>query len=549
MIIGLDLDNTLVSYEAAFLAASKSFKESLPSTLKTKNQIRDFIRKLPNGEHSWQKLQGLTYGNYVLSHASLYPGVKRFLWRCKQRGYRVKIVSHKTKYGHYDIKNIPLRQVALDFLSEQGLLNSENPLIQDVVFMSTREEKVECIRGQYFDWFVDDLPSVINDLNGVSGLNTILFDSIIKQTDNVLVDTESTVVASDWQQIDTMINKDWTISEVHELLQQVFKLKVADIDKVSVGGNAAVFRLTLPDNTFKKLKIYPVDINHDRLRSEYMATKYLSELGCKNIPLPFAQNTELGIGIYEWVEGEPVISPDQEDLESSLELLESLHSKRDASQFSNMPLASAACLSGDDIEKQINHRLNHFELAKGQYPELNGFLLEEFIPTFKKLLSWAKDNWPEGTDFSTPIPRAEQTLSPSDFGFHNAIRQKDNSLVFIDFEYFGWDDPVKLISDFTFHQGMNLTKEQKSIWQKEALKIYGEKLSERLWLCRPLYGLIWCLIILNDYRQDIWHRRLLADETREISKAKILDRQMLKAKNLLQDIRLNYIETLTEYSH
>ena len=38
-------------------------------------------------------------------------------------------------------------------------------------------------------------------------------------------------------------------------------------------------------------------------------------------------------------------------------------------------------------------------------------------------------------------------MSPSDFGFHNVIK-KDDFLYFIDFEYAGLDDPVKLICDF-----------------------------------------------------------------------------------------------------
>ena len=51
---------------------------------------------------------------------------------------------------------------------------------------------------------------------------------------------------------------------------------------------------------------------------------------------------------------------------------------------------------------------------------------------------------------------AHRALSPSDFGLHNALRTKDGQLRFIDFEYFGWDDPVKLVSDTAIQPGSSL---------------------------------------------------------------------------------------------
>lgn len=45
----------------------------------------------------------------------------------------------------------------------------------------------------------------------------------------------------------------------------------------------------------------------------------------------------------------------------------------------------------------------------------------------------------------------ERCVSPSDFGFHNAIRTK-TGIKFIDFEFAGWDDPAKLCVDFVLQQ-------------------------------------------------------------------------------------------------
>jgi len=46
------------------------------------------------------------------------------------------------------------------------------------------------------------------------------------------------------------------------------------------------------------------------------------------------------------------------------------------------------------------------------------------------------------------LPADETCLSPSDFGFHNALVDPSGALSFLDFEYAGRDDPAKPVSDF-----------------------------------------------------------------------------------------------------
>jgi thiamine kinase-like enzyme len=51
-------------------------------------------------------------------------------------------------------------------------------------------------------------------------------------------------------------------------------------------------------------------------------------------------------------------------------------------------------------------------------------------------------------------------VSPSDLGFHNILKYK-KKLYFYDFEYAGLDDPIKLICDFFWHPGNNMSKKLK----------------------------------------------------------------------------------------
>ena len=50
--------------------------------------------------------------------------------------------------------------------------------------------------------------------------------------------------------------------------------------------------------------------------------------------------------------------------------------------------------------------------------------------------------------WSSALSPDDCCLSPSDFGFHNALVDDDGQVTFLDFEYAGRDDPAKLVSDF-----------------------------------------------------------------------------------------------------
>ena len=108
----------------------------------------------------------------------------------------------------------------------------------------------------------------------------------------------------------------------------------------------------------------------------------------------------------------------------------------------------------------------------------------------EEILSKSKKIWPGG--FETDLNDDYQLLSPSDFGFHNTLLTKDG-LKFIDFEYFGWDDPVKLTCDFLLHPGMTLTNERKNIWVRRTKEIFSDAnyFQQRLSASYGLYGLCW----------------------------------------------------------
>ena len=78
-------------------------------------------------------------------------------------------------------------------------------------------------------------------------------------------------------------------------------------------------------------------------------------------------------------------------------------------------------------------------------------------------------------------------------------------LIFLDLEYFGWDDPVKLVSDFWWHPGMSLDDRLKSKWLSEASRLFVKNDPDfltRINALHPAYGLRWALIVLNIYLRN-----------------------------------------------
>lgn len=176
MHIGLDFDNTIIRYDDVFVAAAKE-RGLIPEEFHgSKQQVRDAIRLLDDGEISWQKLQGYVYGAGI-GGASMFEGLDAFLRRAKAHGDVVSIVSHKTEFGHYDPLRVNLREAALGWMEEQGFFESEGFGLsyENVHFGATREEKLAGIRASGVEVFIDDLEEVLDEPGFPSGVSKVLF--------------------------------------------------------------------------------------------------------------------------------------------------------------------------------------------------------------------------------------------------------------------------------------------------------------------------------------------------------------------------------------
>ena len=132
-----------------------------------------------------------------------------------------------------------------------------------------------------------------------------------------------------------------------------------DVDAVSGGGNSRVYQVCTEGGKKFALKIYPPDTSHDRLRSEFDGLRVIHSKCNAVLPKPVRTNRKLEAAAFEWVEGKSIRNPTQGDINQAIDFLFSLHQMRNHVEFENFPCASDACLSGKEIEKQLNLR---FEL-------------------------------------------------------------------------------------------------------------------------------------------------------------------------------------------
>lgn len=197
MRIGLDFDNTIIRYDDVFQSVAKQ-RGLVPADFSgTKQQVRDAIRLLPDGEIEWQKLQGYVYGKGI-GGASMFPGLDAFLRRAGERGDSIAIVSHKTRYGHYDPDRVDLREAALAWMKANRFFETDiyGMRVDDVYFATTRAEKLDRIASLAFDAFVDDLEEVLTDPDFPTGPRRILFSSHAEEMDG-----NSITVCPDWPSV------------------------------------------------------------------------------------------------------------------------------------------------------------------------------------------------------------------------------------------------------------------------------------------------------------------------------------------------------------
>jgi hypothetical protein len=164
MLIGLDLDNTIISYDELFVKLLMEMGWGNFPEATTKSQVKRVLLTLPEGQLKWEQLQALAYGPR-LKEACFFEGFQDFIRETHARKIGLCVVSHKSKFAAQDLnQQWNLHHSALFFLQTHKLLGEGRALqISDVHFAETREDKIKKISQLKCDVFIDDLKEVLID--------------------------------------------------------------------------------------------------------------------------------------------------------------------------------------------------------------------------------------------------------------------------------------------------------------------------------------------------------------------------------------------------
>jgi hypothetical protein len=201
MRIGLDFDNTIIRYDEVFREAAIGRGLLSADFSGTKQQVRNAIRQLADGELQWQALQGYVYGRGIQG-ATLFAGLGDFLRRARAHGDTILIVSHKTELGHFDPDRVSLRRAAMHWMEGQGFFAEQGFSLQpgNIHFASSRSEKLNRIGDLACDVFIDDLEEVLADPEFPNFVRRILFSEQAEQTGNLPYE-----ICRDWASIQEMV--------------------------------------------------------------------------------------------------------------------------------------------------------------------------------------------------------------------------------------------------------------------------------------------------------------------------------------------------------
>ena len=331
-------------------------------------------------------------------------------------------------------------------------------------------------------------------------------------------------------------------SHTREVLYSVGLPGTFTLNRLHGGANNRVFRVDLDDKKLL-LKFYfrHPDDQRDRLGTEFGFLEFAWSKGLRCIPKPLGLDRKFGLGLYEYVEG-ALLSPclvGEAEINQAARFISLLNENKFCKEAKALPIASEACFSFEQHRRLIENRIKRFEGSEFitlNYPEIANFVRSELQPAWEQaILELQRKIELFGIDSDRCISVDEECVSPSDFGFHNALVGFDGRLLFFDFEYAGWDDPAKLICDFFCQPKVPAPLEYYKSFVSKAFRDMTEldMIVTRATLLLPLYCLKWCCISLNEFLPEGKSRRQFSD-AEKLSSDLGWDKILEQARQLLQ---------------
>jgi len=255
----------------------------------------------------------------------------------------------------------------------------------------------------------------------------------------------------------------------------------------------------------------------DRLAAEWGFLRHAWARGVRAVPEPLASDAAAHAGLYGFVPGRKLLAAELEPahIDAAADFVLAVNAApRDPLVLEP---ASEACFSLAEHLATVERRVARLAGLDPQAPHAKAaqrFVAEALVPAWTAVKARLSDDArAAGLSMEQTLSASECCLSPSDFGFHNALADAGGAVTFLDFEYAGRDDPAKLVSDFfcqpeipvpmRYHAGFIAR-----LAQGLELDTAGRA---RCRILLDAYRIKWTCIILNDFLPIGAARRAFAD--------------------------------------
>ena len=331
------------------------------------------------------------------------------------------------------------------------------------------------------------------------------------------------------------------LSQAESLLKKV--RPASDIilcNPLSGGRNNRVYRL---ETTWGPLllKKYHLGGDWDRMAAESRFLRFCETADVRRVPRLCGEDAGTGLALHTWIDGERPVPGKLSagDMAAAAAFVGELAAASRMPDTGGMPLARDACRSPEDMVRSLRVRLAQLEAALladsggTGTAEALAFFRDWLVPAWERTRQTLSAGVP-GRNMRRRFSSRTLLASPSDFGFHNALRVADGGLRFVDFEYAGVDSAVKLIGDFICQADY---APPESVCEKLASSVCADpiraaELAEWVWILLPLFRVKFCCIVLNDFKSaDAERRDFSTGETR----AERREKQLTKAKTYFED--------------
>jgi hypothetical protein len=214
-------------------------------------------------------------------------------------------------------------------------------------------------------------------------------------------------------------------------------------------------------------------------------------------------------GLYSFIAGVRPKLIDAELLHQAASFVVAIN--REPRQPSLLAPASEACFSLEEhlttVERRVA-RLGKLDASVAGVEEARTFVARRLAPAWDKIKSGVIDQAAARRVALTDRVTYE-IVSPSDFGFHNALTDSRGHVSFLDFEYAGRDDAAKLICDFFCQPELPVPPNAYAGFVSQIATGLGLDETD-LWraqLLRDVYRVKWVCIMLNEFSALGSHRR------------------------------------------